>query len=270
MEISGYGVSYNYSGYGSSANKDKTSSAFAVALDEKIKTESKKNSNANQTSQTYNPFEDMARTNSVSLPSYIYTKTEPTRSDEEILKDIVEVAKKHGRQGTFMYEDEEFKSLTKEWVSSVSPDREEILKDAMKEIDEKKHSINKKDIGEKDFDLIDMLMQALKMGNEINKTGGGCSEKVINDDGSFILNMKGDTFEACVDEGIVKFVSINDDSGKAVLLFDSIHGSGQLEQIWTEEEGLRNGELGAVYLEAYKSVNDSNSFVSGNTFKAAG
>jgi len=269
MNISGYGVSYNYNGYNSSANKVKTSSAFAVALDEKIKTESKKNSNANQTSQTYNPFEDMARTGSVSLPSYIYTKTEPTRSDEEILKDMVELAKKHGRQGTFMYEDEEFKSLTKEWVSSVSPDREEILKEAMKEINEKKHSINKKDIGEKDFDLIDMLMQALKMGNEINKTGGG-NEKAINADGSFILNMNGDTFDACVDEGIVKYASIRDDSGQTVLIFDSIHGSGQLEQGWTNEEGLRNGELSMVYLEAYKSVNDPNSFVSENAFKVAG
>jgi len=119
--------------------------------------------------------------------------------------------------------------------------------------------------------MIDMLMQALKMGNKINKIGGGGDEKVIHDDGSFELNMRGDTFDACVDEGIVKFASIRDSSGKAVLIFDSIHYSGEeLLQVWTEEEGLRNGELSMVYLEAYKSVNDTNSFVSENAFKAAG
>jgi len=272
MIINGYGVSYNYNNYGTSANKDKTSSAFAVALDEKIKTESKKNNNANQ---VYDPFKDMATTGSVSLPSWIYTKTEPTRSDEEILKDMIELAKKHAKQGTFQYDDDEFQSLTKEWVSSASPDRESILENTVKEINEKKYSINKKnvEIEEKDFDMIDVLMQALKIEKKDgNKIGSSGNEKMVNADGSMVLNMNGDTYDACVEDGNVKFAQIRDDNGKNVLLFDSVNSSGQLsiKQCWTDEEGLRRGELMKVYAETYKSVSDSKGLVSGNAFDAVG
>jgi len=134
MNISGYGVSYNYSSYSTSANKAKTSSTFAIP-DEKPKTESKKSSN---TTNAYDPFEDIARTGGVSLPSSIYTKTELTRSEEEILKDMVELAKKkHAQQGTFYKQDQEYLDLMKEYVSSASPDRESILNRTMNEIIER-------------------------------------------------------------------------------------------------------------------------------------
>jgi hypothetical protein len=76
---------------------------------------------------------------SVRLPNFKennegYTKTEPTRSDEEILKDIVELAKKHAEKGTFHNADNEYLDLFKEYVSSVSPDREGILTDSLKQI----------------------------------------------------------------------------------------------------------------------------------------
>jgi len=145
MIINGYGVSYNSNSYGTSANKAKTSLASAAIPDGKPKAESKMSSNANN---VYDPFEDMAKTGSVSLPSWIYTKTELTRSEEEIIKDMVELAKKHAAQGTFQKEDDEFQNLVKEWTSPVSPDREEILKRTMKEIYEKKDLIPKK-TGEK-------------------------------------------------------------------------------------------------------------------------
>jgi hypothetical protein len=62
------------------------------------------------------------------------TKTEPTRSDEEILKDMAELARKHARQGTFHEQDKEYLDLYKEYVSPVSPDREGILNRAVNEI----------------------------------------------------------------------------------------------------------------------------------------
>jgi len=275
MNISGYGVSYNYSSYNSSANKAKTSSAYAVALDEKIKTESKKSSNTNQTNQAYDPFEDMARTGSVSLPSWIYTKTELTRSEEEIIKDIIEVAKRHAEQGTFQAEDDEFQSLVKEWTSPVSPDREEILKRTMKEIYEKKDLIPKKNGKEegKNFDMINTLLQALKTDKEkIDKiesgSNGGARNRVIGT----VFNMEGDNYYACVEDDKLKGALIRDDSGKYVMAFDSLNSSGQLSlsQSGTEEEGIRRAKLLEVYNETYKSVSDSKGLVSGNAFDAVG
>jgi len=275
MNISGYGVSYNYNNYGTSANKDKTSSAFAVALDEKIKTESKKSSNTNQTNQVYDPLEDMATTGSVSLPSWIYTKTELTRSEEEIIKDIIEVAKRHAEQGTFQDEgDDEFNSLVKEWTSPVSPDREEILKRTMKEIYEKKDLIPKKSgKEEKNYDMISTLMQALKTEKEkVNKIESGSNEGARNRVIGTVFNMEGDNYYACVEDDKLKGAMIRDDSGKTVLIFDNVGSSGQLslKQSWTEEEGIRRAKLLEVYNETYKSVSSSNGFVSGNAFNAVG
>jgi hypothetical protein len=54
------------------------------------------------------------------------TKTTPARSDEEILKDIEELAKEHARTGKF-HSGEKFYKLIDEYVSSVSPNRDNIL-----------------------------------------------------------------------------------------------------------------------------------------------
>jgi len=274
MIINGYGVSYNYSSYNSSSNKTKTTSTFTIP-DEKIKTESKKSSNTNQTNQVYDPFEDMAKTGSVSLPSWIYTKTEPTRSDEEIIKDIIEVAKRHAEQGTFQDEgDDEFNSLVKEWTSPVSPDREEILKRTMKEIYEKKDLIPKKSgKEEKNYDMISTLMQALKTEKEkVNKIESGSNEGARNRVIGTVYNMEGDNYYACVEDDKLKGALIRDDSGKYVMAFDTLNSSGKLSlsQSWTEEEGIRRAKLLEVYNETYKSVSSSNGLVSGNAFNAVG
>jgi hypothetical protein len=68
----------------------------------------------------------------------MYTKTEPARSDEEILKDMTELAKKHAQQGNYNgFGDEEFQAYLKEYISSVSPDREGILNRAVNEVVER-------------------------------------------------------------------------------------------------------------------------------------
>jgi len=107
MNISGYGVSYNYGSYGYSPNKAKSSSTSTANPAEKPKTESK-NSNANDS--YYNLFNDKAKTK----PSGTDTKTELTR-DEELLIAMAELGRKHAQQGIPWQEvDEEFFALAKE------------------------------------------------------------------------------------------------------------------------------------------------------------
>jgi len=88
----------------------------------------------------FNPFEDISKTGSFSLPKLMQTKTEPTRSDEEILKDMEELAKEHARTGVSNRDDKRFAELINEYVSSVSPDRESILKSKVSEILERMES----------------------------------------------------------------------------------------------------------------------------------
>jgi len=87
----------------------------------------------------YDRFGTGAKIGNMRLPNFkenneMYTKTEPTRSDEEILKDIAELAKRHAEKGTFHNADNEYLDLFKEYISSVSPDRESILTSSLKEI----------------------------------------------------------------------------------------------------------------------------------------
>jgi len=124
----------------------------------------------------FDPFNDMATTGSFSIPKYMQTKTKPTRSDAEILKEIQELAKEHAKTGLNRNDDERFKKLIDEYVSSVSPDRAGILKSKMgeiqkrlefeksakaKSIDDMGHN-NKNDDKENEKELIDYLMDSLK------------------------------------------------------------------------------------------------------------
>jgi len=143
--------------------------------------------------------EDIAKTNSTSktnnvktvnigsikLPEYMLTKTEPTRSDEEILKDIEELAKEHARIALLSGNKFEFQSgdrfeeLKFEFVSSVSPDREGILKSKSNEIYERiaseMYGMEDLEDKEKNKDLIDYLMEMLGVGKGKNN-----SETIIN------------------------------------------------------------------------------------------
>jgi len=113
MNISSYGISYNYNNYSISSNKAKTSSVSNANPAEKPKTESKNSDAIN------NLFKDAAKTNSVSS-----TKTELTR-DEELLIAMAELGRKHAQQGTARREaDEEFFALAKEYIQ---PSRESLF-----------------------------------------------------------------------------------------------------------------------------------------------
>jgi hypothetical protein len=259
MNISGYGVSYNYSSYSSLANKAKTSSASTVIPAEKPKT------------------------SSVSLPSEINTKTEPTRSDKEILEAMKELAKKHAEKGTFQNQDYEFQSLMEEYVSSASPDRKSILENTVNEINEKIKISNPQKSGEKreNFDSIGTLLQVLenmeKGGNKRISNSNETLASISSGNGSsgsgggqIIFNMSGGNYDAYVENGEVKFAHIRDSNGDTVMYFNNRNSSGQLSVTMsgTEREGWRSAELLEAYNETYREVSSSKGLVSGNSFDA--
>jgi len=140
MNISSYGVAGAISGYGTQYIPQTSSKPFTIPIwGEDIgktnnatqKTENNDKTNPFETG-TFN-YQDWLKSNT--YDGGMYTKTETARSDEEILKDMAELAKKHAQQGNFNgFGDEEFQTYFKEYISSVSPDREGILNRAVNEV----------------------------------------------------------------------------------------------------------------------------------------
>jgi hypothetical protein len=133
-------VSYNMVsdiyGYGTEKTSQPPTNPFVIPSQEEIANE-KTATQTTVTNNFYDPFK-AAKTGSVSLPEWMNTKTEPKRSDEEILKDMEALAKEHAKTGQFFQDnDPRFKELMDEYVSSVSPDRESILKNSTNEINER-------------------------------------------------------------------------------------------------------------------------------------
>ncbi|MDR3002250.1 MAG: hypothetical protein LBU89_13435 [Fibromonadaceae bacterium] len=134
--ISGYSVASNYSSYNAGKTSQTSNKSFTIPTEAPMigpLTFQRKDS-------SYNPFKDIAETGNVNFPEWMQTKTTPARSDEEILKDIEELAKEHARIGVSkskLEDDERFLKLMYEYISSVSPDREGILKSSVMEINER-------------------------------------------------------------------------------------------------------------------------------------
>jgi hypothetical protein len=79
-----------------------------------------------------------AKVGSVKLPNFnklgMHTKTEPSRSDEELKEAIVKIAREDAKKGQLQNQTKEFLDLRKEFMSSVSPDRENIITNSTKQI----------------------------------------------------------------------------------------------------------------------------------------
>jgi hypothetical protein len=263
MNISGYGVAYNNNSYGALSSKAKVPYSAIAILDKKAEPENKNNVSLPK--------------NNVGLSSAVYTKTEPVRSDAEILEDMAELAKKHAEQGTFQEEDADFQKLMKEYVSPVSPNREEILKNTMNEINENikmSHSKKKKE-KEEDFSHIGKLLQMLKnMEKKKDKISSG-DETMDNrgdkSNGQIAYNMEGANYLACVENGEVEAAMIRDSNGETVMCIDSnASGQSSVVQCWTIEEGRRSAELLETYNETYRNISSSKGFTSGNMFNGVG
>jgi hypothetical protein len=174
-KMSGYVVANDKGGYDVIAKTPQTSKkAFVIPdLDEDVtKTDNAPKADTNKDRNfvvtDYDPFK-VAKTGNVKLPEWMLTKTEPKRSDAEILKDIEELAKEHARTGQFQDSDSRFRELMDEYISSVSPDREGILKKSTNEIYERIASEMSgmsaedatEDTKKKNKELIDFFMQAI-------------------------------------------------------------------------------------------------------------
>jgi len=132
MKIS-YNVASGQSSYVTEKTPQPPTKPFVIPTEEVA---GEKTTTQNASANNYDPFK-AAETGSVTLPSWINTKTEPRRSDEEILKEIEKLAKEHAKTGQFQDSDPRFKALMDEYVSSVSPDRGSILANSTKEISER-------------------------------------------------------------------------------------------------------------------------------------
>jgi hypothetical protein len=134
-KVSGYIVANSQGGYDAIKKTSQTpSKPFVIPSQEEIANEkTAKQTSRDFTVTDYDPF----KAGEVSLSEWMQTKTEPKRSDEEILKDIEALAKEHAKTGEFQDNDPRFWKLMNEYVSSVSPDRAGILKKSVTEINER-------------------------------------------------------------------------------------------------------------------------------------
>jgi len=258
MNISGYGVAGAISGYETQYVSQTSSEPFTIPILDKDTANSK-----DFTYSDYDPFKDMSETGNVELPGYIHTKTKPTRSDEEILKEVEELAKEYAKTEKSNNYDEKFSKLMGEYISSVSPDREGILKKSVNEIcgtlgtnsqdyimsaafqqvdSQRSHKMDEE---EKETELLDYLLKGLK------------NEK--NNDSLQTAEIKGDMYYGAVKDGKIQYVDFFDPNSKSE---DGENRSGRpksimayqggtLAQQLTKEEWTRKQEVYASYNAAY-------------------
>jgi len=291
---SGYGIASSYGNYGaekaSSANK-KTFTIPTSELAEEKSAQTQKVSTkigggtiSFSGEHGFNPF----KTGGVNFPKYMQTKTTPTRSDEEILRELEELAKEHARTGQSSTGDKKFIELMDEYVSSVSPDRASILKNTVTEINERLNPQGNSDYSmsmafqqidqqrtqeeKEEKELMDYFLEALKNrgkpkgssgatstitrnGNYTTETidyGDGKTTSLYYVNGEFAgMTMKGNNYSVDgIDNGsgAVTGAEFFDDNGNNVMHFGNSLG---LTQRYTEAEGDRLQKVLGTYNAAY-------------------
>ena len=214
----------------------------------------------------YDQYGTGAKIGSVNLPNFRdnnegCTYSKPTRSDEEILEAVREMAKKHAENGTFHHMNNEYLDLYKEYVSSVSPDREGILTNALNEIFSKAN-LPKKEKAEKD--PLGILQQTLMF---MNKTKNKNNKNVWLDG-----EIKGSTYNVGSMEGDkIKYADFFDGNGELIARYTQ----NGWDLFGTKAEKQRGDEFTALYNETFKSANSPTTSLPksvdvGNTFDAVG
>jgi hypothetical protein len=191
----------------------------------------------------YDKFGTGAKIGTVKLPNFKEnnegcTKTEPTRSDEEILKAVAEMAKKHGEKGTFHNMDNEYLDLYKEYVSSVSPDRESILTNSLKQIFGKTNAPKENKEGATNS----ILQQTLAlMENMKNKNGIISNNKTMSSTMYKVGWMEGND---------LRYADFYDSNGELIASYTQ----NGWDLFGTKAEKARGDEFTAMYNEAFNSV----------------
>jgi len=192
------------------------------------------------TQSTMERFGTGAKIGNIRLPDFIkkagmYTKTEPSKSDEELKEIISKVAREDAKNGTFQNADKEFLSLKKEYISSASPDRESIVTNSMKQIDSIKQMFTKTNSHKSATTLLELFI-GMEKGN--NKT-------IVNGNGNGFgkLYMEGDKLNN---------VEFYGSGGEIIATYDSNTG---WSCIPTKEETARLHEFCSIYNEAWNDAN---------------
>ena len=111
-------------------------------------------------------FSGTEKKGNIALPTYtgfhFNTKTAPTMSDDKYKAAIIEQAKKDQAAGKFQTDSIGYKSLVKSYVSSVSPDRKNIIAKGLTAVFE----TNKPE--PKTLTLLDYLFGSVKYTKEAN------------------------------------------------------------------------------------------------------
>ena len=183
---------------------------------------------------TTDRFGTGAKVGSVRLPDfkksiYMYTKTEPSMSDEELKEAIVKIAREDAEKGQFHNMTKEWFDLKKEYMSSVSPDRESVITNSTKQINSIKQKLAKTNSLEQAKTLLQLLMDKEKSNNKTNSYGK--------------LNMEGDK---------LNYAEFYGNNGEIIATYDSNSG---WSCISTKEENARKHEFFSIYNEAWDSAN---------------
>jgi hypothetical protein len=161
----------------------------------------------------------------------MYTKTEPSMSDEELKEAISKVAREDAEKGQFQNPTRAFLDLRKEYVSSASPERENIITNSIKEIDTIKQILKKTNSPEQATTLLQLLMDKEKKGNKIN--GNAMYDKV------------------CLEGDKLTYVDFYDNNGEIIGSYSNNGWSSSP----TKAETAREHEFYFTYNEAWNSAN---------------
>jgi predicted RND superfamily exporter protein len=213
----------------------------------------------------YNSFGTGPKIGTVRLPNFkenneMYSKTESTRSDEEILEAMRELAKKHVENGTFHNVDNEYLDLMKEYISSASPDRESILTSSLNQIFGKTNKSKEEPTIDFNQSILQQTIKSMEQMKTKNKTASEALKQISN-------AMYGKL--NITNDNKLNYVEFYSSSGEMMATYDSSIG---WASYLTKEEKVRNDEILAVYNETFRSNYDTptaslpKSITSGNSF----
>jgi hypothetical protein len=189
---------------------------------------------------TTDKFGTGAKVGNVRLPNFnnsveMYTKTEPSMSDEELKEAIAKIAREDAAKGQLQNQTKEFLDLKKEYIASVSPDREGIVTNSTKQIFEIAANINSpksKNKGQA-LTLLELLMD--KEGKKIKAINMSCS-----------------AYTASLENDKLTHADFCDSKNGAI----ATYGSNGWSSILTKEEEARQQEFYSIYNGAWHSAKD--------------
>jgi len=166
----------------------------------------------------------------------MYTKTEPSMSDEELKEAIAKIAREDAEKGLLQNQTKAFLDLRKEYISSVSPNRESIITNSMKQINSIIQTLEKTNSPKQAKTLMQFIMD-MEKGNYqiINGYGNGYGK-------------------LCTEGDKLTYVEFYGSNGEMIASCDSKTG-------WscapTKEEAARQREFISTYNEAWRGATAS-------------